>query len=71
MIERLSFVDLHGLGDDYLTQYVKRVLAVTPPDVQRITREYLRPERMTLVIVGDKRLVTPQVTDYVPPATVP
>ena len=71
VIERLSFVDLHGLGDDYLTQYVKRVLAVTPPDVQRITREYLRPERMTLVIVGDKRLVTPQVTDYVPPATVP
>ena len=71
VIDRLAFVDLHGLGDDYLTQYVRRVLAVTPADVQRVTREYLRPERMTLVIVGDKRLVAPQVAPYVPPTTVP
>jgi predicted Zn-dependent peptidase len=71
VIDRLAFVDLHGLGDDYLTQYVKRVLAVTPSDVQRVTREYLRPERMTLVIVGDKRLVTPQVTSYIPSTPVP
>jgi predicted Zn-dependent peptidase len=71
VIDRLAFVHLHGLGDDYLTQYVKRVLAVTPADVQRITRDYLRPERMTLVIVGDRKLVEPQVAPYVPPATVP
>ncbi len=36
VIGRLAFVDLHGLGDEYLSTYVKRVMAVTPEDVRRI-----------------------------------
>jgi len=30
---QLANVDLHGLSDDYLTTYVKRIYAVTPEDV--------------------------------------
>ena len=54
IIGQLSFVDLHGLTDDYLRTYVERVNAVTRQDVQRITETYLNPAKMTLVVVGDK-----------------
>jgi predicted Zn-dependent peptidase len=64
VIGRLAFVDLHGLGDDYLTQYVKNVMAVTPDAVQRIAKEYLTPEKMTLVVVGDTKTVKEQLTPW-------
>ena len=61
VISRLSFVDTHGLGPDYLSTYVKRVMAVTPDEVRRIANEYLTPERMTTVVVGDEKAVKPQM----------
>ena len=64
VIGRLAFVDLHGLGDDYLTGYVKRVMAVTPEDVRRVASEYLTPEKMTLVVVGDTKTVKEQLTPW-------
>lgn len=67
LIGRLAFVDLYGLGDAYLTNYVRNLLAVTPADVQRITQTYLRPERMTLVVVGDRKTVEAQVAPYAAP----
>lgn len=64
VIGRLAFVDLHGLGDDYLSTYVKRVVAVTPEDVRRIATEYLTPDKMTLVVVGDVKTVKDQVAPW-------
>jgi predicted Zn-dependent peptidase len=64
VINQLRFVDLHGLPDTYLTEYVKRVMAVTPADVQRIMRTYLRPEKMAIVVVGDRKTVEQQVKPY-------
>jgi len=61
VISRLSFVDTHGLGPDYLSTYVKRVMAVTPEDVRRVANEYLTPDRMTTVVVGDEKAVKPQM----------
>jgi zinc protease len=64
VIGRLAFVDLHGLGPDYLSTYAKRVMAVTPEDVRRIANEYLIPDKMTLVVVGDEKTVKTQVTQW-------
>jgi predicted Zn-dependent peptidase len=64
VISRLSFVDQHGLGDDFLVTYVKRVMAVTSQDVQRIAKEYLVPDRMTLVVVGDTKSVKDQLAPW-------
>jgi len=52
------------LGDDYLTGYVRHVLSVTPDQVQRMTQLYLRPERMQLVVVGDKKVVQEQLAPW-------
>jgi len=64
VIERLSFADTHRLGPDYLSTYVRRVMAVTPEDVHRIAVEYLTPQKMTLVVVGDEKTVKAQVTQW-------
>jgi zinc protease len=36
-----------------LETYRDRVNAVTPDDIQRVAREYLRPDRLAVVLVGD------------------
>ncbi|HZH92329.1 MAG TPA: pitrilysin family protein [Pyrinomonadaceae bacterium] len=64
IIGQLAFLDLHKLPDTYLTNYVQNVLAVTPQDVQRIARQYLKSEQMAIVVVGDKAQVTTQLTPY-------
>jgi predicted Zn-dependent peptidase len=64
IIGQLSFLDLHKLPDTYLTNFVQNVLAVTPQDVQRIARQYLKSEQMAIVVVGDKSQVTTQLTPY-------
>jgi zinc protease len=64
VIGRLAFVDTHHLGDDYLSSYVKRVMAVTPDDVRRVANDYLIPDKMTLVVVGDVKTVKDQLTPW-------
>jgi predicted Zn-dependent peptidase len=64
VLGRLVFVDQYKLGDTYLAEYVKRVMAVTPADVQRVANQYLTPDKMTLVVVGDTKTVKEQVAPY-------
>ena len=64
VLGRLAFVDQHGLGEQYLATYVKRVMAVTPEDVRRIANQYLTPDKMTLVVVGDTKTVQDQVAPW-------
>jgi len=64
IIGQLAFLDLHKLPDTYLSNYVQNVLAVTPGDVQRVARQYLKSEQMAIVVVGDKAQVAKQLADY-------
>ncbi|HKP73539.1 MAG TPA: pitrilysin family protein [Pyrinomonadaceae bacterium] len=64
IIGQLAFLDLHKLPDTYLTNYVQNVLAVTPQDVQRIARQYLLADKMTIVVVGDKNQIADQLSPY-------
>jgi len=64
LIGQLRYVDLQGLGEDYLKTYVQKVNAVTPADVQKMTTEYIKPEQMTIVVVGDKAKISEQLAPY-------
>jgi predicted Zn-dependent peptidase len=64
LIGQLRFVNLQGLGDAWLSTYVQKVNAVTPKDVQRLATEYIKPEQMTIVVVGDKAKVSEQLAPY-------
>ena len=67
LINQLQFVDRHGLPDEYLTGRVRSIMAVTPDQVTRIMRTYLRPENMAIVVVGDKAKVEEQLKPYTSP----
>jgi predicted Zn-dependent peptidase len=64
LIGRLRFVDLHGLGEKWLEDYVRNVRDVTPADVQRMAREWLDPARMAIVVVGDPAKIDEQVKAF-------
>ena len=64
IINQLQFTELHGLGENYLRDLVRKIYAVTPADVQRIAREYLKDDTMTIVIAGDKRVIEEQLKPF-------
>jgi zinc protease len=53
LLSQLAFLDQQGLGDDWLTHYVEHVYAVTPEEVRAAAAEWLDPQALTVVIVGD------------------
>jgi predicted Zn-dependent peptidase len=59
-------VDLQGLGEGYVKTYVQKVNAVTPADVQRMASQHLDPEKMTVVVVGDKAKIEEQLKPFAP-----
>ncbi len=64
IVGQLAFLDLHGLDDSYLTEYVKNVHAVTPAEVRETGRKYIRDDEMTIVIAGDKEKIYRQISNY-------
>jgi predicted Zn-dependent peptidase len=58
---QLSFIDLHGLPEEFLTRYVEHVYALTPANVSDMARRYIRPDAMTIVVVGDLKKIRPQL----------
>lgn len=66
LIAQLRYVDFQGLGEDYLKNYVQKVNAVTPADVQKQTAEYIKPDEMTIVVVGDKAKISEQLAPFTP-----
>lgn len=61
LISQLQFLQTHGLGPDYLTEFVSRVNAITPQRVQEVARRYLDVGEMALVVVGDPNVVPAQL----------
>ncbi|WP_420431267.1 M16 family metallopeptidase [Hyphobacterium sp.] len=53
LIAQLANQNLHGLPDDYLANYVDRISDVSNADISSVAAEYLQPDRMVLVVVGD------------------
>jgi predicted Zn-dependent peptidase len=57
LVRRLLDVVHYGLPDDYYAGQVARLEAVTLEDVQRVAREHLDPEALSIVVVGDRSLI--------------
>lgn len=54
LAHELSELALYDLGEDFFDRFVARVRAVTAEDVQRVARACLRPDRLAIVIAGDR-----------------
>jgi predicted Zn-dependent peptidase len=66
LIGQLENVDFQGLGENYLKTYVAKVNGITPALVQKMTQDYIKPEEMTIVVVGDKAKIADQLTAFQP-----
>jgi predicted Zn-dependent peptidase len=64
IINQLAFLELHGLSEDYLRHFVQRVSALTPGDIQRMAKKYLRDQDMTIVVVGDRKAIREQIEPF-------
>jgi zinc protease len=53
ILSYLSLMQMENLGADYMKNWVARVRAVKPEDLQRVAKTYIHPDRMALVVVGD------------------
>jgi zinc protease len=56
--EYLSLI-AYGIPLDFYATAVQRFGAVTQADVERVARQYVDPDRLTIVIVGDRKLIEP------------
>jgi zinc protease len=52
----------YGLDLNELQTYRERVNAITPDDIQRVARQYLHPDRLSIVLVGDASVVAKQLS---------
>lgn len=58
---RLEDAVTYRLPDDYFSNYVQRIQAVTAADVERVARKYIDPSRLAVVVVGDVKTIEPAV----------
>ncbi|MCO5723659.1 M16 family metallopeptidase [Robiginitalea marina] len=61
IIGQLIFLNTHDLDESFLKNKVANMHAVTPEQVSELTRKYIRPENMTLIVVGDKEKIEGQL----------
>jgi zinc protease len=45
----------YELPIEEVATYRERVQAITPDDIQRVAREYIRPDRLSMVLVGNAK----------------
>jgi predicted Zn-dependent peptidase len=53
----LELIVTYDLPDTYFNSYIERVQAVTLEDINRVANRYLQPDRMAIVIVGDRKSI--------------
>ena len=63
IIRQLVFLDTHDLDESFLENKVQNIYAVTPQKVSEMTRKYIRPADMTLIVVGDKAKIESQIQE--------
>jgi zinc protease len=50
----LETIVTYDLPDTYFNSYIERIQAITLEDINRVANRYLQPDRMAVVIVGDR-----------------
>lgn len=64
LIDQLVQIKMFDLPEDYLQTYRHQVSAITREDVQRVAQQYIMPDKVAIVIVGDAAAITDQIKGY-------
>ncbi len=60
---QLAALVVYGLADSYFNEYITKIGAVTLDDVNRVANKYLTPDKMAIVIVGDRQTIAPGLSE--------
>jgi zinc protease len=60
-LRSLESLLVYGLPDDYYANYATAIQAVNSGDVQRVAQQYIDPDHLTIVIVGDRKTMEPSI----------
>jgi len=52
-VSRLMMLEYNGMPADWYQTWLDRVRAVTAKDVERVAKQYLKPDSLTIVVVGN------------------
>lgn len=61
-LSRLMRYEYYGYPADFLFRYQKAVAATTTADVQRVAKQYLKPENVVTLVVGNQTAIQPPLT---------
>ncbi len=62
---KLALLVRFGLPDDYFNTFIPKIQEVTVDDVRRVARQYIRPDRLTVIVVGDRERIASGVQEAV------
>jgi zinc protease len=61
-LSRLMRYEYYSYPADFLFRYQKAVSATTAADVQRVAKQYLKPENLVTLVVGNQNAIQPPLT---------
>ena len=64
ILKQIIFVEYQGLPEDYLETYLDNIESVTLEDIQQTARKYIHPDKLTLVLVGNKAVLETFPADF-------
>lgn len=59
----LNELVIYNLPDNYFNTYTERILAVTKDDVVRVAKKYIDPEKIAIIVVGDRKKIEKGIAD--------
>lgn len=60
---QLANLVIYNLPDSYFNDYIANVQRVSVDDVNRVANKYLTPDKMAILIVGDKAVIEPKLKE--------
>lgn len=60
---RLMEYEYYGYPADFLFRFQKAIAATTEADVQRVAQQYIKPDNMVTLVVGNQTAIQPPLTE--------
>ncbi len=64
IVNRLMNLKYDGMPRDFYKNYIANIQSVTKDDVQRVAKEYLNPDKMTYMVVGQTSEFAEQLEEF-------
>ncbi len=60
---QLSQLVVYNLPDSYFSDFIPQVNAVTVEDINRVANKYITPDKLAILVVGDRKVVEPKLKE--------